>query len=420
MPFSFIQRWSSWASLTVLAIIISSVTAGQLQFCRVDESLRTDQCLAVSTYHNETSNSEDFYLLVSAKFENRIGYAAFGTGATMDGSLMFVLYPGAGEKDVVMSLRTTNYHYPPEPSDDMPDYQTIKTWIDGDYYNAQVVCYSCDTWHRNAADVTSKKQKWIFSNQWEYVMQTNDLKKPLGLHSDYGIFELDMTVSHYADKTPVAPDLVENGRKLIGAEANTSWKPSQLFAIHGLLLAFAFVVVMPLGVAGIRSGHPKAFKIHWVIQLSSVALAVLGISWGIYLSWGHPITIATSTGAHKILGFALLISILLTPMFGYLHHVQYLKIRRATAVTLWHRRFGSSSLGTAWINVILGLVIADQPIWYFLIGIGFMVCSAYIIYSAPTLRARFTKTSSTIGEYSAVDNEEGLEQGLLRKETEES
>ena len=102
-----------------------------------------------------------------------------------------------------------------------------------------------------------------------------------------------MTISHYIDQTPVAPELVENGRKSIGAEKNSSWKPSQLFAIHGLLLASAFVVLMPLGVAGIRSGHPAAFKIHWVIQLSSVALAISGILWGIYLTWGHPISVRT-------------------------------------------------------------------------------------------------------------------------------
>ena len=100
MYFSDIQHLSNWVTMTVLVGIVSSVTAAQLQFCRVNKSLRTDQCLAVSTFHNETSNSNDFYLLVSAKFENRIGYAAFGTGSTMDGSLMFVIYPGAGEKGI--------------------------------------------------------------------------------------------------------------------------------------------------------------------------------------------------------------------------------------------------------------------------------------------------------------------------------
>lgn len=98
MRFSYIHRLGNWVTLTILAGIVSSITAAQLQYCRVDESLRTDQCLALSTFHNSTSNSNDFYLLVSAKFENRKGYAAFGTGSTMDGSLMFVMYPGVRDK----------------------------------------------------------------------------------------------------------------------------------------------------------------------------------------------------------------------------------------------------------------------------------------------------------------------------------
>lgn len=102
-----------------------------------------------------------------------------------------------------------------------------------------------------------------------------------------------MTLSHDIDGNPVVPELVDNGRKSIGAEKDSSWKSSQLFAIHGLLLAFAFVLLMPLGVAGIRSGHPNAFMIHWVIQLSSVAFAVSGTAWGIYLALGHPITVRT-------------------------------------------------------------------------------------------------------------------------------
>jgi hypothetical protein len=144
-------------------------------------------------------------------------------------------------------------------------------------------------------------------------MQTSDIKKPMSLHTDYGVFlhshlansnefsqvldvfELDMTISHNVDGSPVAPELVDNCRKLIGAGTDSSWKPSQLFAIHGLLLASASVVVMPLGVAVIQIGHPNAFKIHWVIQLSAVAFAVSGTAWGIYLTWGHPITVRAYT-----------------------------------------------------------------------------------------------------------------------------
>ena len=101
-----------------------------------------------------------------------------------------------------------------------------------------------------------------------------------------------MTVSHYTDSAPEAPELVENGRKSVGVpNTSTSWTPRKLFAIHGLLLAFSFVFMMPLGVAGIRSGHKKSFKIHWVIQVAAVCVAITAITLGMYLSWGNPVEV---------------------------------------------------------------------------------------------------------------------------------
>jgi hypothetical protein len=91
------QYISSFGAVVKIAIITGFVTSAlgsPLQYCNVDASIRTDQCLAISTYHNKTSNASDFYLLISAKFEDRGGFAAFGTGQTMDGALMFVIYPG--------------------------------------------------------------------------------------------------------------------------------------------------------------------------------------------------------------------------------------------------------------------------------------------------------------------------------------
>lgn len=63
-----------------------------------------------------------------------------------------------------------------------------------------------------------------------------------------------------------------------------------------------------------------------------------------------------------------------------------------------------------------GLWIAGQPVWYFIAGIGVMLCSASAIYFAPTWSAHVTKVSGTKEGYSAVEDEEGSEQELLQRE----
>ena len=48
-------------------------------------------------------------------------------------------------------------------------------------------------------------------------------------------------------------------------------------------------------------------------------------------------------------------------------------------------------------------------------GIGLMVCSAFAIYFAPSWGERVTRARGKGGEYSAVKDDEGSEQGLLQK-----
>ena len=105
-----ISIYQTLASLLIIARFIPSLFASSLQYCHVDKSLKTDQCLAISTYHNTTSNANDFYLLISAKFEDRKGFAAFGTGTTMDGALIFVIYPGESERGIVYININSEFH----------------------------------------------------------------------------------------------------------------------------------------------------------------------------------------------------------------------------------------------------------------------------------------------------------------------
>jgi hypothetical protein len=91
--------------LAIIILLLSTpILASLLQYCAVDEDHKTDQCIALSSYYNESSSANDFYLLVSAKFEDGKGYAAFGTGETMDGSLMFVIFPGESEGSISLLL----------------------------------------------------------------------------------------------------------------------------------------------------------------------------------------------------------------------------------------------------------------------------------------------------------------------------
>jgi hypothetical protein len=81
--------------LTQISILLGLRAVRALQFCNVDPQYKTDLCFAVRSSTNITTGREDLSLHLSAKFEDRIGWAAVGIGEEMGGALMFVLYPGA-------------------------------------------------------------------------------------------------------------------------------------------------------------------------------------------------------------------------------------------------------------------------------------------------------------------------------------
>jgi len=93
-----------WGSLVVLLqIYLTSALGGHqvartVQLCRVDaHETKIDACLALASSTNTTSRAKDLRLHISVNFPWGTGWAGFGVGDRMDSSLMFILYPGAGE-----------------------------------------------------------------------------------------------------------------------------------------------------------------------------------------------------------------------------------------------------------------------------------------------------------------------------------
>lgn len=66
-----------------------------LQYCALNEDMKTDICFAVASSKNSSTQANDLSLHISAKFVvDATGWAAVGIGGRMDNALMFVMYPG--------------------------------------------------------------------------------------------------------------------------------------------------------------------------------------------------------------------------------------------------------------------------------------------------------------------------------------
>jgi hypothetical protein len=78
----------------------------QQQVCVQNPGHETDLCVAFASHTNTSSDDKDLYLRMSARFNNRAGWAAFGWGAAMSGSLMFTMYSGAQDGGMHSQLIT--------------------------------------------------------------------------------------------------------------------------------------------------------------------------------------------------------------------------------------------------------------------------------------------------------------------------
>jgi hypothetical protein len=92
--------------LTVLASI--SPVLATSRFCEVNPTESHDFCIALNTFHNESSGADDFYITMSAKFPAGYGWLAFGSGYIMHRSLMFAMYPGQAHGSMRLKVDELN------------------------------------------------------------------------------------------------------------------------------------------------------------------------------------------------------------------------------------------------------------------------------------------------------------------------
>jgi hypothetical protein len=213
---------------TLFSLLFVSTLSSALQFCKVDAEKKTDLCLALAASHNITTHAKDLSLHLSVRFfAPNTGWAAVGVGKEMKGALMFVLYPGFDDggnlrfppfrpflhptlifvfhlfccmhartvrltvnQAVTVSIRSTSAHLSPTAlaSTEAPDIHVTRAWVDeAGLYNAQLLCYDCESWSGSTLDVMSANQSWIWSANERQKTRSDDVGLHLIMHTNRGL-----------------------------------------------------------------------------------------------------------------------------------------------------------------------------------------------------------------------------------------
>lgn len=77
-------------------LVVSFSLAQAFQFCAKERETKTDICANIRMFANDTTQQTDVLVTLSARLEERRGWAAIAPGQRMSGALMFIVYPGEG------------------------------------------------------------------------------------------------------------------------------------------------------------------------------------------------------------------------------------------------------------------------------------------------------------------------------------
>jgi hypothetical protein len=98
----------------VTGLYTLSHCASAVQYCHNNPSEPNQFCVALSIFHNETTQSDDYYFSLATRFVDNKGWLAIGSGFEMHRALMFVMYPGVQEDGSIpldlFSLQLTNFN----------------------------------------------------------------------------------------------------------------------------------------------------------------------------------------------------------------------------------------------------------------------------------------------------------------------
>ncbi|KAA8645332.1 hypothetical protein EYZ11_009509 [Aspergillus tanneri] len=375
-------------AIPALLLVIAVAVAEPVQYCRFGHDVQSqnaevDFCLGLTMHQNASSQNYDMYMAMTVTRSSALGWTAVGTGSVMAGSLMFIIYgdPYANEPPIV-SVRTVDGHHQPRlvsqadmgaadlrllQADWMPaskDDQASSTPVV--VAKVALVCYSCEKWPGTPISATAASQPWIWAwneNQ-EFSVYSYDTHLDMHRHhagnGGWGHFYVDMARSIAKSRNPPSLPIIRAHVSALGASDSPAvtdlvgwFNAGGMGLLHGVLLATAYLILLPVGVVAMRSGSTKAFKYHWIVQIIGAIFIWIGVALGIVHSHGLDTV-------HQWLGITVAVGTVIQSLLGWRHHVVFVKTKRRQWASHAHIWLGRIILICGWGNIISGMVLSGH------------------------------------------------------------
>jgi hypothetical protein len=266
----------------------------------------------------------------------------------------------------VLGARSSSYHEPPRYTSDLPNVTIVDTGFKDGYHSVKWICHACNRWDGASLRSDSDALPWIWANNPYADAGSDDPDKPLDRHMFYGNFFMDMRAGKVeGDADPTFPKI---SAKRVSASAGLtsdigggSHGGSSIggYALHGALMALAFGLLYPGGVAALLSGHDRAVKYHMFLQGGTAAIMLIGAAIG---TWR---TMATAGlgglfGLHTAIGVAVTVALVAQGVLGWRNHEHYVNTGSPAPLRAFHAYLGRGVWAAGAGNALLGLTCAHS------------------------------------------------------------
>ncbi|PNS18365.1 Cytochrome b561 and DOMON domain-containing protein [Sphaceloma murrayae] len=362
---------ASLASLTLgLASLAYAQTARSCPTSNVCYSLNIPDATA-------SSGNGDIYFQITAP--SSYEWVALGQGTRMAGSNIFVLYTNGGGTNVTLSPRLGQGHFEPQFNGDAQVTLLEGSGVANDMLTANVRCSNCNSWTGGSMDFASASTTWIWAVKAGAALNTDSTSADISEHDNYGTVRFtsssarggaslnpflastttdSSSSSSSAAASPSSSDSTEPATDESSSSSSTTpTSTSTIILAHGVLGALAWVIIFPLGSILLRLiSSSKSIWIHAALQGLGHLVFTAAVGLGIY----YANQIRQLNAAHPIIGLVVFALLFLQPVLGLMHHSQYKKVGRRSAVSHAHVWLGRAIITLGIINGGLGLQMAGD------------------------------------------------------------
>ncbi|KAL5379846.1 hypothetical protein DPSP01_008128 [Paraphaeosphaeria sporulosa] len=247
------------------------------------------------------NDSADVYIYFASP---AYSWVAVGFGASMENSLMLVMYANARGDNITISPRLSTGHTEPSFSPAIKIDVLNGTGIYDDLYVLRAVCHACRVWPNGFLETSSAAAPMLFAFGPGTAKQSDDRNAPLRRHVRYGTFSMDLTAATSGDASVPEAEPQLRGAVIQGMKKDRDGKD----LAHAILGCVALFVLWPINV--VLAGFFRNIKLH--VGASVAILVFLVLSYGLGIATSPQYNRSKSYHSpHQILAFVALFPTLL-------------------------------------------------------------------------------------------------------------